>query len=183
MGLANLSQAAHVRVVCRKIGLPNWLDKSTTTNVSVEGAGLSYLEPLLEFLTARRVRVLGNSMSPTYREGQTLVVSRRAYRHRLPSRFDVVLVAALDGQGREDLKRIVGLPGEEVSFSEGVLGIDGEIVDEPHLALALDAPEDSFEWRTGEIEYVVLGDNRTHSADSRDYGAVDLKQIVGPVIR
>ena len=94
-----------------------------------------------------------------------------------------MLVSAPDGQGREDLKRVVGLPTEAVTLTKGVLAIDGEIVDEPHIAPAYEAPEDSFEWRTGETEYVVLGDNRTHSTDSRDYGVVDLKQIVGPVIR
>ena len=141
------------------------------------------LEPLLDFITARRVIVVGSSMSPTYREGQRLVISRRAYRRRRPARFDVVLLAAPDGEGREDLKRIVGLPGEEVTFSDGMLSVDGNRTDEPHLAVAPDAPGGSFDWRPGHDEYVILGDNRNRSTDSREYGVVTLRQIVGPVVR
>ena len=148
---------------------------------------MSVLEPLLdsllEFLTGRRVTVVGGSMSPTYREGQRLVVSRRAFRRRQPARFDVVLLAAPHGEDREDLKRIVGLPGEEVTLVDGVLMVDGNRTDEPHLVVAPDARGGSFDWRPGHDEYVVLGDNRSRSNDSRDYGVVALRQIVGPVVR
>ena len=147
---------------------------------------MSVLEPLLDFLTGRRVTVVGHSLSPTYREGQRLVVSRRAYRRRRPARFDVVLLAVSDGEGREDLKRVVGLPGEEVTLSDGVLLIDGMRTEEPYLATAPgepDTPEGSFDWRTGQDEYVVLGDNRRRSTDSRAYGVVALRQIAGPVVR
>ncbi len=147
---------------------------------------MSVLEPLLDFLTARRVTVIGNSMSPTYREGRRLVISRRAYRRRRPARFDVVLLAASDREDREDLKRVVGLPGEEVTLSDGVLLVDGTRTEEPYLAAASggpDDPEGSFDWRTGQDEYVVLGDNRRRSTDSRAYGVVALRQIVGPVVR
>ncbi len=144
---------------------------------------MSVVEPLLDFLTARRVRVAGNSMSPTYREGQRLVVSRHAYRRRRPARFDVVLLAAPDGEGREDLKRIIGLPDEKVALTDGVLLVDEASIEEPHLAAAPDTAEGSFDWRPGHDEYVVLGDNRRRSTDSRDYGVVTLRQIVGPVVR
>ena len=143
----------------------------------------SLLDFLLEFLTGRRVIVIGDSMSPTYREGQRLVVSRRAYRRRRPARFDVVLLAAPGEKGREDLKRVVGLPWEEVTLSDGVLLVAGARTEEPYLATAPDAPEGSFDWRTGQDEYVVLGDNRRRSTDSRAYGVVALRQIVGPVVR
>ncbi len=144
---------------------------------------MSVLEPLLDFFTARRVMVVNDSMSPTYREGQRLVVSRRAYRRRPPARFDIVLLAAPDGEVREDLKRIVGLPGEEMTLDDGVLSVDGAQIEEPYLAMAPEAPSGSFDWQPGEDEYVVLGDNHRRSIDSRDYGIVGLRQIVGPVIR
>ncbi len=144
---------------------------------------MSVLEPLLDFFTARRVKVVGDSMSPTYREGQRLVISRRAYRRRRPARFDVVLLTTPEGMGREDLKRIVGLPGERVALTDGVLSIDGATLEEPHLAAAPDSPGGSFDWHTDDDEYVVLGDNRRQSIDSREYGVVRLRQIVGPVVR
>ncbi len=144
---------------------------------------MSVLEPLLDFLRARRVTVTGQSMSPAYREGQRLVVSRRAYRHSGPARFDVVLLAGADGEGREDLKRIVGLPGESVRLEDGALRVDGARIEEPHLATVPDALAGSYTWQPGHDQFVVLGDNRSRSTDSRNYGVVALSRIIGPVVR
>ena len=129
------------------------------------------------------VVVAGISMAPTFAEGDRAVVEPRRYRSGRPSRFDVVVVRP-PGTGREDLKRIVGLPGELVEIRDGELWIDGERIDEPHIAEPM--PADWLHaWSPREDEFVVLGDNRSAPgiADSRRYGPLTLDVIVGPVTR
>ena len=84
---------------------------------------------------------------------------------------------------REELKRIVGLPGEELRFEDGLLYVDGAPLDEPYLeglppTLGLEARC----WRLGPGEYFVMGDNRAHSTDSREYGPVRAEMLVGRVV-
>ena len=120
-------------------------------------------------------------MAPGFRDGDLAVVSVRAFRIRDPARFEVVL-ARNEAGARDELKRVVGLPGERVQIQDGGLLVDGVPVPEPHLAGPM--PDDwRFEWRPAPGEYVVLGDNRTASTDSRHYGPVSRDDIIGPVIR
>ena len=108
-------------------------------------------------------------MAPSLRNGQWVVVSRRAYARRLPSRFDVVRFADPRRPGSWSIKRIVGLPLEIVELRGGELVVDGLAIDDPH-AVAGDPSEHS--WAPGANEYVVLGDNRSRSTDSRHYGPI-----------
>ncbi|MDA1257487.1 MAG: signal peptidase I [Chloroflexi bacterium] len=130
-----------------------------------------------------QIVVSGNSMKPTFSDGDRAVVEPRRYRNGDPTRFDVVVVRP-PGVDREDLKRIVGLPGELVEVREGRLWIDGSVIDEPHLPGPM--PADWLHtWATREREYVVLSDNRAApgATDSRRYGPVSRTAIVGPVTR
>ena len=77
--------------------------------------------------------VRGDSMRPSFREGDQLVVSPRAYRRSAPSRGDVVVVRDPRLPAREELKRIVGLSGEELRLEDGLLYVDGAVLDEPYL--------------------------------------------------
>lgn len=117
-------------------------------------------------------------MAPTLRDGQWMVVSRRAYARRPPSRFDVVRFADPRRPGSWSVKRIVGLPSEHVELRGGELMVDGLTIDDPHAAHG-----DSSEhlWAPGPNEYVVLGDNRAGSTDSRRYGPISLSAITGAV--
>ena len=142
------------------------------------------LDWILDFVTARRVEVTGDSMAPAIYAGSRLVVSARAYRRARPARFDVVMLRSPDAGGREDLKRIVGLPEEHVLLDAGRLFVDGTEITEPHLGRSAgNADSNRHEWRTDPDEYVVLGDNRAHSTDSRSYGPVSRQRIVGRVVR
>ena len=118
-------------------------------------------------------------MSPTLGDGQWVLVSRRAYVSRRPSRFDVVRFADPRRPGSWSVKRIVGLPSEQVELRNGALAIDGREVTDPH-AVPVDASDHL--WTPGRDEYVVLGDNRTRSTDSRHYGPIALSAITGAVL-
>ncbi len=136
-------------------------------------------EWLAEILTRQLIRVRGESMSPTLGDGRWVVVSRRAYVNRRPSRFDVVRFADPRRPGSWSVKRIVGLPTEQVELRNGALAIDGREVADPH-AVPVDASDHL--WAPGRDEYVVLGDNRTRSTDSRHYGPIPLSAITGAVL-
>ncbi len=139
-----------------------------------------------------RVAVVGRSMHPTLCDGDRILVSRLAYRLRRPRRGEIVLLRRAAGGAHtpESIKRIVGLPHEWVQIVAGEVRLDGCPLAEPYLpspvseaeqamlaaALALTPP---CEWRLGPDEYVVLGDNRARSTDSRTYGPVRHRDIAG----
>jgi len=124
--------------------------------------------------------VRGDSMLPAFYEGDRLVVDRRSYRDSTPARGDVAVVRDPRQSARHGLKRIVGLAGEEVRIEDGLLHVDGVVLDEPYLGglpatLGL-APGD---WHVGTDEYFIMGDNRVRSTDSREYGPVKVDLLIG----
>ena len=125
-------------------------------------------------------RVQGESMAPKLRQDDYLLVRRFEGHNRQPVRGDIVVVATPE---RIQLKRIVALPGEHVAFSDGMLIINGDRLVEPYLHglppyLGLDESNYALE----RDEYFVMGDNRTHSTDSRHYGPVKRVQIEGRAV-
>ena len=136
-------------------------------------------ERLVEVLSRQLIKVRGESMAPILRDGQWVVASRRAYARRRPSRFDVVRFVDPWRPGSWSVKRIVGLPSEQVELRGGELVVDCRTIDEPHAAPGNTA---DCSWMTGPAEYVVLGDNRSRSTDSRQYGPIDFSAITGGVL-
>jgi signal peptidase I len=129
------------------------------------------------------ITVTNTSMEPTFSEGARAKLEPSRYRNAAPRRFDVIVVRP-PGVDREDIKRIVGLPGELVEIRDGKLWIDGEVVEEPHIADPM--PSNWLHaWSTRDREYIVLGDNRAAPGitDSRRYGPLNADTIVGPVTR
>lgn len=127
-------------------------------------------------------RVEGDSMLPTLLAGDYLLVQGVGASKRPHARGEVV-VAALEDCERSILKRVVGLPNEQITFTEGMLLIDGQKLTEPYLRgmppyLGLD----SSHFTLGSDEYFLLGDNRAHSTDSRHYGPLSRPQIAARAI-
>lgn len=132
-------------------------------------------------LSIQLVRIRGRSMEPSINEKTWVVVKRTGFRRRNPRRFDVVRLEDPNAPNHWILKRIVGLPNEEVSLLAGELIIDGEpVVDE--FAYCPDPLTDNHEWWPGSDEYVVLGDNRPGSTDSRQFGPIKRSAIRGRVV-
>ena len=124
----------------------------------------------------RPVRIVGNSMFPTYHDHGWNYLNKLAYRHADPLRGDVVGLR-MSGEHMMLLKRIVGLPGETVAFENGRLVINGKEIAEPYLKFHSPAP-DLDPVRLKPHEYYVIGDNRMNS----DRGWIDRDRIVGRVI-
>ncbi len=129
-------------------------------------------------------RVTGESMNPSIRDGDWLLVRRDAYRRAVPVRGDLVIVRDPRKTTDKYLKRVVGLPGEEVSTRDGELRIDGGRLSEPYLdGLPSSVGLETRLWRLGQGQYFVVGDNRAHGTDSREFGAVEVGLIFGKVTR
>ncbi len=121
----------------------------------------------------------GISMEPALENGDRVIVDKWTYHFQEPKRFDIVVFP-------QDIdvyyvKRIIGLPGETVEIKNGKIYIDGIVLVENYANEAMEEEYSMGEVVLLEDEYFVLGDNRNHSIDSREYsvGAVKRKYIVG----
>jgi signal peptidase I len=123
-----------------------------------------------------RSQVNGTSMEPTLHDGQYLIISRLAYWIHPPERGDIIVLHPPTNPGEDYIKRIVGLPGEQVEVRDGRVWIDGIILDEPYV---LNLPAYTGSWTLGVEEYLVLGDNRGDSDDSHQWGPLSMGDIVG----
>lgn len=141
-------------------------------------AGITFL--IIHFVGQRTV-VNGVSMQPTLSDGDNLIVDKLSYRFMDPDRFDIIVFP--QGDGRYFIKRIIGLPGENVRIDEdGSIYIDGEKLSESYGKEVIQDPglaKDGIE--LGADEYFVLGDNRNDSMDSRmaEVGPIVGERIMG----
>jgi signal peptidase I len=126
------------------------------------------------------IKVRGRSMEPAIGEGSWVISLRAGFRMREPQRFDVVRLEEPGSDGHWVVKRIVGLPGEEVALRAGELFVQGELV-EDSFAYCPDPTVENHEWWLRDDEYVVLGDNRSASTDSRKFGPVKRSSLRGRI--
>ncbi|MDD3530992.1 MAG: signal peptidase I [Candidatus Pacebacteria bacterium] len=126
----------------------------------------------------------GESMHPTFENLNYLVVDELLYRFKAPARGDVIVFRYPNNPSIFYIKRIIGLPGETVSIDRGVvtiLEVNGEklALNEPYIV-----NEDATYTKDVSLnpdEYFVMGDNRPNSSDSRVWGPLPKKDIVGRV--
>ncbi|MES2668648.1 MAG: signal peptidase I [Patescibacteria group bacterium] len=126
--------------------------------------------------------VEGESMAPTFDSGDYLIVDQLSYRLRDPERGDVVVFRYPNDESVFYIKRLIGLPGETVSVEKGVTRItkaDGAelILDESYVV-----SEDetyTLSRSLGEGQYFVMGDNRPKSSDSRTWGVLPERDLMG----
>jgi signal peptidase I len=131
--------------------------------------------------------VSGSSMLPNYHNRDYLIIDRFSYRRGSPERGDVVVLKFPKDPSQYYIKRIIGLPGERVSFEQGGVVIfnqanpNGLKLTESYLKSSSETFGKNQEAVLGEGQYFVLGDNRTASSDSRVWGILPKEDIVGKV--
>ncbi|MCD6500908.1 signal peptidase I [bacterium] len=132
--------------------------------------------------------VKGFSMEPNFHDGDYLIVDEFSYHFRTPQRGEVIVFRYPKDPSQRFIKRIIGLPGEEVKIEGGTITIidkfgQEQILDESdYLFLDQGSFEGDEKIKLGEDEYFILGDNRAHSFDSRRWGPLPREYIVGRVL-
>ena len=137
------------------------------------------------------VEVDGSSMEDTLHDNELLLLSKISYKISEINRFDIVVI---DKGDDKVVKRVIGLPGDEVEYRENMLFINGEKIDDIYaknatfdfdvkdICLIKDNIEECTYTKVPEGKYIVLGDNRLISSDSRVNGFIDEEDILGKAV-
>jgi signal peptidase I len=131
------------------------------------------------------VEVVGISMSPTLHNADRYFLNRWTYHLHSPQRSDIVVIKD-PTDGSFVVKRIIAMPGEAVLFKGGKVYVNGKKLPEPYLqpwqkTFTYSGPQEQM-IICGRDQYFVLGDNRDNSFDSRVYGPVQRRNILGAVV-
>lgn len=139
----------------------------------------------IRFFIAQPFIVKGESMDPTFADGQYLIVDELTYRTHAPERGDVIVFKYPKDPSKYFIKRIIGLPNETVKVETGKVEIFGEThpdgmpLNEPYIK---NLSFDTVTEKLGDNEYFAMGDNRSNSLDSRIWGPLPKENIVGRVL-
>ena len=137
-------------------------------------------------------KVKGDSMLPNFHTSEYLLTDKVTYRFRPPGRGDVVVFRYPLAPQYDYIKRIIGLPEEEIEVKNGRVKIynqknkEGFVLEEPYLkpgtlTLAHSSIPDGVRTKIPEGYFVVMGDNRQQSSDSREWGPITSENIIGRV--
>ena len=167
-------------------------EKAASAFASVGQFLLSFLETIVVALVISIVlylfimtphEVIGSSMYPTYKDGEYLMANKVVYKLSEPKRGDVIIFKYSDTQ--DFIKRIIGLPGDQVMLKDGYIYINGNKLDESGYldsSVYSNGGEYLHEGETITVpdgQYFVCGDNRQHSSDSRTFGPIEKAVIKG----
>lgn len=129
-------------------------------------------------------QVDGRSMEPNFQNGEYILTDKMSYRLHEPKRGDVIVFHSPQDERVDFIKRIIGVPGDRVEVRDGHTYLNDVMLEENyindpgqvqngrfmHEGVVVDVPDG---------EYIVMGDNRLHSSDSREWGFVTRAEIVG----
>lgn len=140
---------------------------------------------IIRVFIAEPHRVSGKSMIPNFQDGDYIITNKLAIRFNIPQRGEVIILKNPQNPEKEVfIKRVIGLPGETLKLFEGQVLINGNLLSESYLPTGLETHGEGFLKDGGEItipggSYFVMGDNRTNSSDSRQFGLVTSEEIIG----
>jgi signal peptidase I len=136
-------------------------------------------------LIMRPHKIKGQSMMPNFPDGEFLLTEKVSYYLKPPQRGDVVVLAPPESVSPDEfIKRIIGLPGEKIAVDNGRVYINGSMLKEPYIAGNIYTVNGDFltegrEYTIPPGEYMVMGDNRPNSSDSRYWGPITKSEITG----
>ncbi len=126
---------------------------------------------------AQITQIKGHSMEPSLLDGERIVNIKFIYKVENPKRGEIVIFKPPFKTRETYIKRIIGLPGEKIEIRNGFVYINNKLLDEPYI---LNRSHDN--WGPKKVPkdmYFVLGDNRVNSSDSRFWGFLPRKNIIG----
>lgn len=129
-------------------------------------------------------KVQGNSMVPTMHSGDYLITEKLSYRFRSPEVGEIIVLKNPRDESQDFIKRIIAVPGDTIQVSDNAVYRNSEALKENYLPSGTLTRAGAFLTekaviKAGSNQYFVLGDNRDHSSDSRDWGPVTKEEIVG----
>ncbi len=131
-------------------------------------------------------KVSGSSMVPTFQNGDYILTDTISYKFKEPKKGDVIVLKNPRNESQDFIKRIVATPGDKIKIENNTVYINENSLNEPYIPSDYItrggnflAEEESI--NIGQDQYFVMGDNRSHSSDSREWGTVSKKEIIGKV--
>lgn len=133
----------------------------------------------------RPFQVSGESMYPTFKNKEYILTNLIALKFETPKRGEVIVFKSPTDEDKDFIKRVIGIPGDSVSLMDGYVYVNGKKVDESkYLDTEVRTYGGSFltdgeSVTVPEGQYIVMGDNRPFSSDSREWGFLEKKDIIG----
>lgn len=127
-------------------------------------------------LVTARIRIESVSMEDTLHPGNAVLVNRLAYQFDLPERGDIIVFDPPFISPEPYIKRVIGLPGDEIVLRDGFVFVNGNQLQEPYLK---ERTTVRGTWKVPADGIFVMGDNRNNSSDSRNWGPVPIENIIG----
>lgn len=139
---------------------------------------------LLYLFVAQPHKVSGSSMFPYLHDGDYILTDKITYRLRTPQKGDIIVFKNPRDESQDFVKRIIGIPGDVVEINNGQVLVNNQKINEPYLPPDLATLGGNFlpegqDYLVENNHYFVLGDNRNHSSDSREWGTITKEEIIG----
>ena len=162
-----------------------------TTPIEEKGNWLRFFLDLLETLLlsvllflginaiTARVQVDGHSMRPTLEDKAYVLVNKMSFRSKLPEHGDIIVFHFPINPEDDFIKRVIGLPGDQIDVRDGKVMVNGITLSEAYIAAA---PQYVGSWHVPEDHVFVLGDNRNNSSDSHSWGSVPIENLIGKAV-
>ncbi len=133
----------------------------------------------LKSYVAEAYEIKGRSMEPNFKTGQRVIVAKAFYQVQ---RGDVVVFASTEDANKDLIKRVVGLPGDQIEWRDGKLLVNGEPLEEDYVEHPARPYELSPDEKVPPGKFYVLGDNRPDSHDSRYFHSIPEGNLKGEVV-
>lgn len=139
---------------------------------------------IIYLFVAQFHKVSGNSMFPTYHNNDFLVTEKISYRFGEPKRGEVIVLKNPRDESVDFIKRIIALPGDTIKIENSSVYVNGQLLNETYLPANTPTHAGAFltegtTIKAGPNQFFVLGDNRDHSSDSREWGSATKEEIIG----
>lgn len=143
-----------------------------------------FLSILIMVFVGQSLEITGDSMYPTLKNNERIVVEKVTYKSRSPRRSESVVFRSLQNEAIFLIKRVIALPGDTLELTNGKITIDGNTIDESYLPKGIRVEDlgELAKYNNSPIPegyFAVMGDNREESFDSRMFGLVPFDNLVG----
>lgn len=140
-----------------------------------------------EYKNFDHFQITGIAMTPNYKDGEVYRADENSYKSTSVQRGDVVAYKDVKDPSKIQAKRIIGLPGEEIMVMQDKVYINGKLLEESYLQSGTTTNPGDFMSESKKVtipqdNFIVLGDNRDHSSDSRIWGLLHKENIVAKLL-